>query len=108
MGQEHNIVGLANSSNFLVTNADAKSRLLGSLKLLIVVQNIEVTRGDPSLLKAKLIVNGPKDPPVPLDEGFSVFESVVEIDESLTSCANKMKLSDSDFPYCKVKSRPCI
>ena len=55
MGEKHDIIGLANSSNFFISNSYAKTSFLSIYELLIVISNIKITGGYSSLLKSKFI-----------------------------------------------------
>ena len=45
---------------------------------------------------------------VPFKKGFPMLEAVIEIDESVASGSDEMKLPDDDFPDGKVESRSSI
>ena len=94
VSQEHTIVSLANGSNVKIMEGDAKTRALGSIELLIVVNSVQVSTGDSSLFDALLIVYGAKDLVIPFAEGLPVLEAVVEVQESIASCAEEVKFSD--------------
>ena len=73
MGDEEDIIILASSSYMNVANINTKARGLGIVKLLIVVNYIEVAEGDSSLLVAKFICYGPKNFPISLHCRLSTF-----------------------------------
>ena len=73
MGEQSNIICLTNSRDTGGAKRNSKTRVLGSVKVLIAVHNIEFTRGDSTLLKAKFILDGPKDLSVPFNVSLSVF-----------------------------------
>ena len=56
--QEIDIICLTNSCNMNSMEGDFKPRLLGSIKLLIVVNKIQVSRGDASLFDALEVRDG--------------------------------------------------
>ena len=71
--QEDNIVSLADGGNILRIKIYSKLRVLGNGELVSIVDGVQVSRGDASLLKSKLVVNWTKDLPVPFKEGSSVL-----------------------------------
>ena len=73
IGQEDNIVGLANGGNIVRIKIYSKLRVLGNGELVSIVDGVQVSRGDASLLKPKLIINWAKHLPVPFEEGSSVL-----------------------------------
>ena len=104
MGEQDNVVCLANSSHLEVPNRNAETRVLGILQLLIVVDNIEVTGRDPALLEAKLIVYGTKNILVPFHECLSTFQPIIKVKESFTCGPDEIEFPDNNLSYCQVKS----
>ena len=91
------VIRLSNGGNLKIMEGNAKTRLLDSVKLFIVINLVKIPRGDPALLYALLIKDRPKDTVIPLAEGLPVLESVIEVEKTVASSANKEEFPDQYF-----------
>ena len=66
IGQEGNIICLAKGGDFVTININTKLSILSSRELVTIVNSVKISRGDPTLLKSKFIINWTKDFIVPL------------------------------------------
>ena len=102
------VICLAHRCHFNSMKGDSESRFLGSIKLLVVVNQVEVTRRDPTLFNTLLIVYWTKNLAIPFAKSLPEFESVVKIKQSITSGAKEIKFPGEDLPYGSVESRTSV
>ena len=107
-GEQNNIICLANRRDFCNFKVHAETSISGDGQLVSIVHGVKVSRGDSTLLEALLIIDGPKNPVVPLDEGLPVLKAVVKVKESLSSSPDMVEFFDDYFPDCEIESGACI
>jgi hypothetical protein len=83
--EKSTVICLAYRANVKIMKRNSKARFLSSIKLLIVVNGIEIPRGDSTLLNTLAIMNGAKDLVIPFTEGLPVVKSIVKIKEPVPS-----------------------
>ena len=81
-GDEHDIISLSNSSYVDATNVGSKEGILVDIELFIVVYLVKFTTFYATLFYALLIMNRGKQLFIPLDYGFAVSKSLVEVNKS--------------------------
>ena len=81
----------------------AKTRFLSSIKLLIIVSNIQISRRDSALLNSLDILDGAKDFLIPFTESLAVLQSIVKLQKSITWDPMEVEYPDKDLPDSSVK-----
>ena len=97
MGEENDIVSLANGGDICNSSVNTKPCLMSSSQLITVVKGVEVSRRDPTLFKPKLIINRSKNLVIPFHESFSMFQTIVKIQKLVASGSEEVEFPDDDF-----------
>ena len=84
VGNQSDVIGLADAADVSGTEVDPQLGELGHLKLGVVGQFIETVTQNPTLLDTETIVDGPHEASFPLDKSLAIGEPVVEEDQPLT------------------------
>ena len=106
--EKSTVICLAYRANVKIMKRNSKARFLSSIKLLIVVNGIEIPRGDSTLLNTLAIMNGAKDLVIPFTEGLPVVKSIVKIKEPVPGGTKEEEFPDKNLPYGSVKGRASI
>ena len=108
IGDEHNIVGLTHSSNMDIMVVETKTRFLCRVKLLIVISTIKIAARHSPLLNSLFIKYWTHYLPIPFTESLPVFQSIVKVNEPGAVSAKKEQVSDHNFSYSFIISRPRV
>ena len=108
VGDEGGIVSLTHGCNWESRNCGSKAALLGSDKLLIVIDLVVLTAVGSPLLQAELVTDGVHCVPLPLTEGGAIREAEIPVSYSLVRSSVKKEPSDQDLSEDKIKGRFCI
>ena len=106
--EKSTVICLAYRANVKIMKRSSKARFVSSIKLLIVVNGIEIPRGDSTLLNTLAIMNGAKDLVIPFTEGLPVVKSIVKIKEPVPGGTKEEEFPDKNLPYGSVKGRSSI